>query len=120
MFEKIEKIVRKYAGLGKSGFITLISEDVLAFIFTKVKFLSWGPLGWLTGFIVTKIITIAVEKTALGVKFLEIEKQVDDEVNDVKRSLKKLNNTDENNEEQRIANLDEARRSWSRLFKLSG
>lgn len=66
----------------KSAALSLGKKAVLKIIFTKLPFMSWGPLGLIAGYVVEKILTIFINGAETGIFFAYIDLRVNAQAQD--------------------------------------
>jgi hypothetical protein len=74
----------------KETIIKLAVEQFMKWLLVKLPFLSFGPLNYITSYIMEKVITKVVEQTILGVKIMNITREVNDQVKEVEKVVEKL------------------------------
>lgn len=69
----ILKALKDYVGGPvKKRLVKMATQQIMKFLFKKVAFLVWGPLGPIVGYFVTKGVVLIMDKTVIGAHVLYI------------------------------------------------
>ncbi len=69
-----------------------IVKQAMKAILAKLPFLSWGPLGWITSYLLTNLVTFLADKTILGATLLYIDVSNGKKVKAVDEAIEKVQN----------------------------
>jgi len=99
----------------KSTVINLITNQILKYAILKAPYLGWGPMGWITTQIVSRVITKAVEFGVLELGVASMRKEVNNQVKAVRQIIQKYEG-ERTDEEKRILD-EELKKAYDDLFK---
>lgn len=85
----------------KSIIMQQAREKILAYVFKKVAFLSWGPMGWLTGFIVDRALEAMVEQTEIMVRLAHMHYDINSDLKDVEETIKEIKQSEGMDDEEK-------------------
>lgn len=91
MTKKTEQLSKSLIGTVKGLVIKVIVKQAMTGLLTKLPFLSLGPLGWITSFLITRFVEFLTDKTILGATLLYIDISNDGKVKAVEKATEKIN-----------------------------
>jgi len=73
MVKKDNSALKDYAGgVLKRKLIELATDNIMRWLFSRLPFLAWGPLGTIVSFFVTKLVIQILDQTIIGAHVLYI------------------------------------------------
>ena len=101
-------LTTKVAGYSLKKYLLSRAKDkILAHLFSKFAFLGWGPMGWLTGFIVDNALKRLAEETEELARLMYIEHDLNSDLSDVQDTIDKINEGKEDLTDEEKKRLDE-------------
>lgn len=90
--KKIFDALKDYAGGAlKKKIIELATGEITQWLFSRLPFLAWGPIGAIVSWIVTKGIIRIIDKTIIGAHVLYIYADTTFDRKSVEKIIKKIN-----------------------------
>lgn len=110
----------EYVRFLKDTAISQAKKGVLKIIFSKLPFLTWGPLGSLVGLAVGKVLEIAVNQTEMGAFFYFTDLRVSRQGRDYQEALEENMEAQKNGTDQDKAKAEEKlKNSFRELVKIT-
>jgi len=99
----------------KKTIVQLLSSQIVKYALFKAPYLAWGPLPWFISQVVTRVLKKAIEFGILELGVAALKDEIDDEVKEVKKVVKKYDDK-KTDEEKRVLD-NELKKAYSDLFK---
>ena len=91
----------------KKAIIKKVVEQITGWLFRKLAFLAWGPLGSIVTYFVTKGVIWLLDQTIIGAHVLYIYGDTTFDRKRVEKLIQKFNKFDENTTDEERKKLDE-------------
>lgn len=82
----------------------LAAKKLLGLLASRVPFVAVGPIGWILGWCITKVIHAAIEYTFLNAAVNEMVKSVNDKLDKVHAVFDEIQSTDKKDLNEKKAN----------------
>lgn len=90
----------------KKFFVKVVTKQLVAFLITKAAFIAWGPVGWFVSLVVSKILSLAINKTILGINLVFIDLSIGSDVKKLDKVRKKVNLITDKTTEKELDAID--------------
>lgn len=94
-------------GVIKSKIIELATGEITRWLFARLPFLAWGPLGAIVSWVVTKGIIKIIDKTIIGAHVLYIYADTTFDRKAVEKIIKNINQLDKGVTDEERKKLDD-------------
>lgn len=93
-------------GVLKKKLIELGTKQITQWLFSRLPFLAWGPVGMIVSWVVTKVVIRIIEKTIIGAHVLYIYADTTFDRKAVEKIIKQINQLDKGVTDEERQRLD--------------